>query len=575
MAGRAIAMTCALAMGASLLVALPRQAWAQVEGDQPLASRETMPGNPAVGLPRHIAPTIADDDQLVADGYAADGDGNLIDIKTGQTVSDPALVGTATSQPDPLAKSRGRSFTPVSAGEVRRAMSGRRGGQGLTRGLPGNQHGAHWGTYKGLKAFFQGGKYGDAVFAVQAGMVIDVSEWQGAVDWGKVKKAGVDGAIIRLGFGWNNRLDSQAERNIKECRRLGIPFGIYWYSYARNGRDAQKEADEAVSQLSRKGLGPAQLAYPFFYDLEPFQWAGNRHPSKPGEYETIVRTFFSGMQAAGYRDLSVYSYPDYLGSNLKSRYIHDRTRWVASYGPTPLFDFKDNYRGWQYTSTGVIPGISGRNGEVTQVDLNAFGNARPTNVEILDPSGKWMWMDGDGKPAHGFIALPDGRRVYYAADGGMVHGEARIGGYWYFFDRVDGHMARDEDVFLREGRKWVHYDPSGHMVYGERCLRGGWYWFDPVTGAMSHDWQWVPSNGGKWVHYDRVTGRMQYGEQCIRGHWYLLERVTGARATGWRHLDSNGGKTVYYDRQGRMLKGRHVIDGRTYEFDLITGALKS
>ena len=62
--------------------------------------------------------------------------------------------------------------------------------------------------------------------------MIDVSSWQGDVDWAKAKADGVEGTIIRLGYGWGNDADTKAQRNINECKRLGIPFGIYWYSYA-------------------------------------------------------------------------------------------------------------------------------------------------------------------------------------------------------------------------------------------------------------------------------------------------------------------------------------------------------
>ncbi len=87
-----------------------------------------------------------------------------------------------------------------------------------------NDYGAHWGTYNNTKAFFD---YQDNLFVQQAKGVIDVSVWQGDIDWDKAKADGVEGVIIRLGFGSGNNVDGKAQRNISECKRLGIPFGIY------------------------------------------------------------------------------------------------------------------------------------------------------------------------------------------------------------------------------------------------------------------------------------------------------------------------------------------------------------
>lgn len=75
----------------------------------------------------------------------------------------------------------------------------------------------------------------------QAKGVIDVSGWQGDIDWAKAKADGVEGAIIRLGYGEGNNADKKAQRNISECKRLGIPFGIYWYSYADTWRSPKKK----------------------------------------------------------------------------------------------------------------------------------------------------------------------------------------------------------------------------------------------------------------------------------------------------------------------------------------------
>ncbi|MCH4190400.1 MAG: glycosyl hydrolase family 25 [Bifidobacterium tibiigranuli] len=231
--------------------------------------------------------------------------------------------------------------------------------------LQNNGYGAHWGQYNGSPAFFESD---GTLFVQQAKGVVDVSKWQGGgVDWTKAKAAGVQGAIIRLGYGWDNGFDDQALRNIKECKRLGIPFGVYWFSYAENAGNAAAEGADTASLLRQAGVKPGDMRYPVFYDLEKWTWTGHKPPSNPNTYNGIVNAWYAKLQSAGYGNLSLYSYPDYLKTALNSATIHARTRWVASYGPRVGFSFAANDRGWQYTSAGRVSGFAGN------VDLNAFG----------------------------------------------------------------------------------------------------------------------------------------------------------------------------------------------------------
>ncbi|MDK6464747.1 1,4-beta-N-acetylmuramidase, partial [Escherichia coli] len=80
------------------------------------------------------------------------------------------------------------------------------------------------------------------------------------------KASGVDGAIIRISYGWDNGYDKQALRNISECKRLGIPFGIYMYSYAEKAEDGAAEGADIVNLLQGAGVSPQDLTYPVYYD---------------------------------------------------------------------------------------------------------------------------------------------------------------------------------------------------------------------------------------------------------------------------------------------------------------------
>ena len=551
-------------------------------GDQ--QSQDSMPDNPNAKLPDTVSDEISDDATVVSEDLAVTPEGEVKNIETGEIVSDPTLVGTQDQQPDPLAKTNGESFIPVSAEDVKNAVADANDANSAesqseqsdtiveqssmkssaqfaqsntkvqTTKFESNEYGAHWGTYNNSKAFFD---YQNNLFVQQAKGVIDVSEWQGDIDWVKAKADGVEGVIIRLGYGEGNNADKKAQRNISECKRLGIPFGIYWYSYADTPSLAKEEGTDVVAKLKQFGVNPSDLAYPVYYDLEKWTWEGHQPPTDPNVYNNIVNNWYSALQSAGYKNLGVYSYTSYLQGPLKHADIYAKIAWVAQYGARMGFDsFSTNSRGWQYTSSGKVDGISGN------VDMNAFGNKEYVNGGYwVTKNGQKYWRDSDG-------SLARSKEIYDPESNA-----------WYWIDS-DGTMAHDKDVYLRSnGGKWVRYDSNGHMVKGEDYRYGGWYYFDVTTGAMAKGISYVPSNGGKEVCYDRVTGKMLYGEQYVDydrkiAGWYLFDRNTGAMTYGDVYLRSNGGKWVRYDRSsGKMVKGLQKQDGAWYYFDGTTGAM--
>ena len=343
-------------------------------------SQDSMPDNPNAKLPDNVSDEISDDATVVSEDLAVTPEGEVKNIETGEIVTDPTLVGTQDQQPDPLAKTNGESFIPVSAEDVKNAVVD--ANVQLSK-FESNEYGAHWGTYNNTKAFFD---YQNNLFVQQAKGVIDVSGWQGDIDWAKAKADGVEGAIIRLGYGEGNNADKKAQRNISECKRLGIPFGIYWYSYADTPALAKEEGTDVVAKLKQFGVNPSDLAYPVYYDLEKWTWEGHQPPTDPNVYNNIVNNWYSALQSAGYKNLGVYSYTSYLQGPLKHADIYAKTTWVAQYGARMGFDsFPTNSRGWQYTSTGKVDGISGN------VDMNAFGNKEYESLINL----LWVVRDED------------------------------------------------------------------------------------------------------------------------------------------------------------------------------------
>ena len=177
---------------------------------------------------------------------------------------------------------------------------------------------------------------------------IDVSQWQGTIDWAKVKSQ-VDFALLRAGYGdtlsYPNQIDTQWARNYSECKRLGIPVGVYFYSYATTTAMAEREADSCIALLKGK-----QFEYPIYYDVEEMSIF------KTGKTNEIIKAFCDKMEKAGYW-VGIYIYrsaaQSYLSETTRKRYAMA----IAEYGP------KLNYSGqcgvWQNSSTIRYNGISG------------------------------------------------------------------------------------------------------------------------------------------------------------------------------------------------------------------------
>lgn len=208
--------------------------------------------------------------------------------------------------------------------------------------------------------------------------VIDVSEHQGDIDWNRVKNSGIDGVILRIGYGYGYE-DARFARYLAQVRALKIPFGIYHYSYAYNTDFARKEGDWTV-QLLRK-YGVTDNAFPIFYDLEQDDWGGHTMPTAAAQYEQIARAYFGALSSAGYSNVYIYSYLNNMNTRLNTTWLQARTKWIAQYNTKLDYTFPhyNGSRGWQYTSKASVPGINGN------VDMNVFDKSLYRDVTFRTP----------------------------------------------------------------------------------------------------------------------------------------------------------------------------------------------
>ena len=186
---------------------------------------------------------------------------------------------------------------------------------------------------------------------------IDVSENQGAINWGQVKADGVSFAILRS-VKRNLSADLYFEANYRGCRENGIPVGIYKYSYALTEEEAKKEAEAVLRLLSGRSL-----ELPVFIDVED----ASQRALPTGTLTAIVRTFLETVEAGGYQT-GIYCNLDWYQHVLDVSAFTGRDFWIARYGKNdgqPAEAYRPSVGiCWQYTSKGRVDGISGN------VDLN-------------------------------------------------------------------------------------------------------------------------------------------------------------------------------------------------------------
>ena len=209
---------------------------------------------------------------------------------------------------------------------------------------------------------------------------IDVSHYQGVIDFQKVKNAGVQFVIIKAGYGkYENQKDECFEENYKNAKAAGLDVGAYWFSYAKTANEALQEAKACVSVIKGK-----KFEYPIYFDLE-----GESLTAGKTVCSEMCRTFCNYLEKNNYYAgiyISRSPAQNLLDESVRTRYA----LWLAEYGKT--LNYSGPYGMWQYSSTGKINGISGNvdcnycyydyPNAIKKAKLNGYSNEK-----ILDSSG--------------------------------------------------------------------------------------------------------------------------------------------------------------------------------------------
>ena len=198
-------------------------------------------------------------------------------------------------------------------------------------------------------------KYEDNNYTTKLG--VDVSEHQKNIDWSKVKDAGVEFAILRLGYrgygkAGNIVLDKDFEQNYKNATEEGIEIGVYFFSQAVSSDEIQEEAEFVLSHLQEKNI-----TYPVVFDLEKIKDDEARTDNLTEEDITKMTLQFCNIIKENNYNPSIYANAKTFTTKMKLELFNDYIKWYADYQEKPLYPY--DFDIWQYTESGKVDGIEG------------------------------------------------------------------------------------------------------------------------------------------------------------------------------------------------------------------------
>ena len=188
--------------------------------------------------------------------------------------------------------------------------------------------------------------------------VMDISEHQGYIsNWeGIIKDNDIDAVIVRIGY--SGAEDKHLAHNISELNRLGVPYGIYLYTYASTEADGVEDAEQTLALIKKYNIKPT---YPIYFDLEDWRYThgAKSAPTDTTTWVKIWKAYRDTMAKAGYTNVRIYSYQYLLQNRLNDPEILKHVDWVAAYTPqlTYQLPYSQPSWGWQYTDKEFVTGL--------------------------------------------------------------------------------------------------------------------------------------------------------------------------------------------------------------------------
>jgi len=333
---------------------------------------------------------------------------------------------------------------------------------------------------------------------------VDLSHWQGTVDWATVAKNDVD--FVFLGTRYAGEVDPLFRENAKGAEAAGIDIGVYIYSYATSVDQARMEADFVLDLIK-----DYPISYPVVFDAENHDTLG----ALPKDQITaIVNAFCDRIREAGYYPI-LYANDYWLSEILDMSVLSKYPVWAAAYERLPKWE---NYVMWQGTETGIIPGIEGGvDIDLQFKDFSAnipanswkkhrgrdyyYENYRLVKNRLIFDGASSYFMDDDGLIFKGGwktvqnkkryfdkesgvmktgLAEVEGKRYLFLEDGGLSSAWNLSGGNWYFTG-TDGVV---QTGVIDVGGVLYNMGTDGVMLHDTECEYNGQTWIIDSSGAM-------------------------------------------------------------------------------------------
>lgn len=404
---------------------------------------------------------------------------------------------------------------------------------------------------------------------------IDVSSWQGDIDWKKVKADNVDFAFVRASYG-SSMLDEKFAQNMKDAAAAGMPAGVYVFSTALTESQALEEAQLAIRQM--KGY---KVSYPVVIDLE-YSSMTRLSKDKVGR---IALAFCNEIKKAGYYPM-VYCNAWWYRDIIDWSYLKNIDVWIAQYGdrimPPSTEDYK--YTIWQGTdglsglssTKGLIDGISKYN----VVDVN-FGfvdytkiitprekplsNYKPATEPDLTINLKVGGVDSSGEPIPEKGWQTKNGRTYYYRDFEKVSGWQKIDGKYYYFNTSQKYLYKDK--LLISGKKNVCYvDKNGVRVTSQWVVWKGKRYYIDKNGYALKGFKTVD---GVQYYFNQTYGYTYRNKKLTStsGNIYFAKTDGSLHTNGFLTLNEKGKiNTYYFNTNGKAHKGWKKLGDYWYCF---------
>lgn len=431
------------------------------------------------------------------------------------------------------------------------------------------------------------GKYYNSAGAVVPGVLakgMDVSVWQGLINWDKVAASGqIEFAFIRVAHG--SGLDIYRDRNLSEANRVGIPVGVYFYSEAKTVAQAEKDAQTTINAIKKY-----KITYPVVIDIED----DSQLSLTTTRRTKIVQAFADKVREAGYQPM-IYCNTYWAKQYINMSGLQGVDAWIAEWAPNYTKSIPRDV--WQVTDKGSVSGING------DVDLDfafkQYGTSKPVQQDEWEKtsegyryklsSGQYVkdqfktidskvyYFNSSGYRVTGLQTI-DGKSYYFNNSGVRQTGWKTIGGARYYFGK-DGAMLKAS--WLKYKKNWYYLGKNGKMQTGWITVNKVRYYLDS-SGIMQTQWKQL---NGVWYYFKDSGAMASYEWVQWKGEWYFLKKSGQMKTSSWLnwkgnryYLKSTGvmkvgwlqtkGKYYYFDTSGAMLRSTtRVIDGKSYTFN--------